>query len=133
MLEERHVYAAYGIQAASCSWKVWGGALLNGQQIFIWGASGIDLPGTHSLGKWYRLKVQTMGNEISFYVDDKLVHEHKDNFNPSGGVLLWSFDAVAEFDNVVITGDEVPDVGPSGYAVEPGAKLSTAWGWLKGQ
>lgn len=103
----------------------------NGQQLFIWGGAGVNLPGTRQLEKWYRLEIEAIGNNISFYVDGDLVYERKDNSNPSGGAILWSFDAVAEYDNVVITGNGIPDSGPSGYAVEPEGKLATSWGAIK--
>ena len=83
------------------------------------------------LGKWYRLKIEVKGDNLSLYVDDILVFEKKDKSNRSGGVALWAYDAIVEFDNVIVTGDEIPDSGPSGYAVEPGAKSATTWGRLK--
>lgn len=75
--------------------------------------------------------MDVVGDKISFYIDNVLVFEKRDNSNPVGGVLLWSFDSIVEFDNIVITGDGIPDIGPSGYAVEPEAKLTATWGWLK--
>ena len=44
---------------------------------------------------------------------------------------MYAYNAIVEFDNVVITGDEIPDGGPSGYAVEPAVKLATSWGTIK--
>ncbi len=33
---------------------------------------------------------------------------------------------------LVVTGDNIPDVGPSGcYAIHPGLKLTTTWRWMK--
>jgi hypothetical protein len=121
----------YLLAAASCGWKAWGTAVLNGKGVFIWGESGIDLGGIRQLGKWYRLEIKAIGDNISLYIDDKLVLEREDNFNPSGGASLWAFDSIVEFDNIIITGDGIPNVGPSGYAVEPKAKLSTTWGAVK--
>ena len=76
--------------------------MLNRQQLFIWGQAGIDLGGLRQLGKWYRLEIKVKGDNRSFYVYDDWMFERKDKFNTSGGILLWSFDAVVEFDNVVI-------------------------------
>jgi len=38
--------------------------------------------------------------------------------------------AAVPCDNVVISGDNVPDTGPS--EIEPAGKLATLWGKLKG-
>ncbi len=91
----------------------------------------IDLPGGPLLGEWYRLRMDVAGNEISFYVDGKLLHQTNDNMHKSGGVNLYAYDAIAEFDNIVITGDEIPNIEPSGYGVRPQAKLATTWGQVK--
>jgi len=44
------------------------------------------------------------------------------NWNPPGSAF---------FDNIVITGDDVPDTGPSGFALTPKAKLAITWGKVK--
>jgi len=89
------------------------------------------LPGGPQLGEWHRIRIDVVGNEISFYIDDKLQHQRNDNLHTSGGVFLYAYNAIVEFDNVVITGDDIPDVGPSGYAVQPKSKLTSTWGRLK--
>jgi hypothetical protein len=117
-----------------CSWKAWNAVVVNEEKGLwnqVWGNAGIDLPGTPKVGKWYRLKIVSTGNIISFYVDGELLFERKDDLHPSGGVSLWAYNAIVEFDNVVITGDEIPDMGPSGYVVQPQGGLTASWGVIK--
>ena len=125
----------YALHGAMCSWKAWNDALANGAMVHFWGNAGIDLPGTPEVGRWYRLEIKVTGNKVSFYVDDELLLERRDDSNPSGGVSLWAYDAIVELDNAVITGDDIPNVGPSGYPnkylVQPKSKLTSTWGRVK--
>jgi hypothetical protein len=123
--------SGYFLHGGMRSWKVWNEKVANRAWLHVWGAEGIDLPGKPEVGKWYRLEIKAIGSKISFYVNGELLFERKDDRHLSGGVSLWAFDAIAEFDNVVITGDDIPDVGPSGYAVQPKGKLPTSWGAVK--
>jgi len=112
--------------AADCDWRSKnhnGGA---------WNTAWEFKLASHPLGEWHRLEITTIGNEISFYIDDELHYQRTDDLHPSGGVFLFAYDSITEFDNVVITGDDIPDAGPSGgHAVQPEAKLATTWGRLK--
>jgi hypothetical protein len=94
---------------------------------------GVGLPDAVApqIGEWHRAEIKVTGIKISFYVDGELEHDVPDVRHSSGGVRLFAQHAIVEFDNVVITGDDIPDVGPSGHAVEPEAGLTTAWGWIK--
>jgi len=84
-----------------------------------------------TLGEWYTLKIEVQGDNLLLHVDDALVFETREGSNTSGGVALWAYDSIIEYDNIVVTGDDISDMGPSGYAVEPEAKLTSTWGWLK--
>ena len=61
------------------------------------------------IGKWYRIGMASVGNEISFFIDGELRIQQTDNLHSSGGVFLFAYDAIIEFDNVVITGPDIPD------------------------
>ena len=121
----------YALQGASCGWIAWNGINQNGERLQKWGDGGIDLPGEPQVDQWYHLEIDAEGNNISFYIDGELVLQKEDEWNPSGGVGLWAYDAAVEFDNLVVTGEEIPDIGPSGYAVEPSAKLAATWGGIR--
>jgi len=83
------------------------------------------------LAAWYHLKSVMKGNNFKFYVDNNLISSFNSGNISTGRVGINIGGCTAEFDNIVITGDDVPDVGPSGYAVKPKSKLTTTWGRLK--
>ena len=92
----------------------------------------IALPGNPWIGEWHRLRIDSVGNDISYYVDGELQHQAKDDLHSSGGVNLYAYNAIVEFDNVIITGDDVPDGGPGGYTnIQAKVRLATNWGKLK--
>ena len=91
----------------------------------------VRLPIAPKAGKWYRIGIAAIGNEISFYIDGDLVHQAIDDLHPAGRIALFAFNALVEFDNVVITGDEISNTGSSGYAVKPKAKSAITWGRIK--
>ena len=89
------------------------------------------MAGGPQIGDWCRLRIDAVGNIGSYHIDGVQQFKRNDNSHPSGGVFLYAYGAIVEFDNVVITGDDIPDSGPSGYAVQPWARLATTWGSLK--
>ena len=84
---------------------------------FIWpGLNGEFLDQTPSsdfdfeLGRWYRLKGVAHEDTFEFYVDGRLVASYTDDRMPTGRLGLMAAGAsVLQFDNVIITGDDVPD------------------------
>jgi len=83
-------------------------------------------------GRWYNLRMTLQKNHIEAYLDNELIAEWDDKSEDSGKIALVGYGIEARFDNVVITGDEIPDVGPGGYAtVEQTGKLATMWGSIK--
>jgi len=91
----------------------------------VWETRLLDLP---EINKWYRVEIVDMENLISLYIDGELKHQIDDQLHPSGGVFLFAYDGITEFDNVVITGNSIPDID---FAVQPKPKLTTTWGQLK--
>ena len=86
------------------------------------------------LNRWYaltasidsrgKLKFQ-IGKEVFSTVDPNPIKSGKPGLKVSG--------AQARFDDVEITGNNVPNGGPGTLPVEPSDKLATTWGTLKGQ
>jgi hypothetical protein len=113
----------YHIHGASCTWYAVCSAKAQFQQE-VW---LVQLLGGPQIGKWYRLRIDVAGNEISYYIDDKLQHQVNDNLHKSGGVNLYAHDAIVEFDNVVITGDDIPD----NLSIQHQSKVTISWGQLK--
>lgn len=81
------------------------------------------------LNTWYKLKLVAKGAHFDVYLDDVLVTAFDDDTVASGRAGLFIIKAHAHFDDVIITGDEIPDGGPS--AIEPKSKLVTTWGKMK--
>lgn len=119
-------FGDYHLHGAPCSWNAVNDLSKRKLDMHAWVRV---LPGAPQIGKWYNLKITTIGDEISFYIDDELKHQTKDAMYSEGGVILYAYNAVVEFDNVVITGDEIPS--EIGQAVEPETKLTTTWGMVK--
>jgi len=80
--------------------------------------------------RWYRLKVTVKGNLVECVIDGKQVSEFQDGLYPSGKVGISVDGVVAMFDDFVVTGPEIPN-SETGFAVNPQAKLATAWGRIK--
>lgn len=84
------------------------------------------------MDRWYHLKATTNGNNFEFYIDGELVASLSDSQHPTGRVGLTVNGAVAHFDNLVITGDDVPG-NSSLTAISNSGKLATTWGKLRSQ
>jgi len=96
--------------------------------------SEVPLPFDISEDTWYKLKVIAEGDHFEFYINDELIGSFDDDSRPSGTVWLEVRNAHVHFDDVVITGPEIPDGGPggvSGEPVEPQSKLVATWGRIK--
>jgi hypothetical protein len=92
--------------------------------------SEVPLPFDISKDTWYELKVIAEGEHFEFYISDELIGSFDDDSRPSGTVILGVASAKVHFDDVVITGPEIPDGGP-GFAVTYQSKLAAIWGSIK--
>lgn len=88
----------------------------------------LPMPG---LNKWYKLKAKVEGNKLSFYVNDMLALEVKDDTIKSGkvGLCVQGTSVHAHFDEVKITGADIPNKGP--LSVHSKFRLATSWGKIK--
>jgi hypothetical protein len=94
-------------------------------------------PFEYELDKWYSLKAVIKGNQLEFYIDDKLMAKAEDDRNQAGCVGFGTF-GTAIFDDFVMTGPEVKDGGhwdPKAHdqltAVKPQNNLAVTWGQIK--
>ena len=90
---------------------------------------------------WYNLKLTADGDEFQFYIDEELVLEYQDSTFAKGKVGFggaFNFTTI-HFDDVVITGDDVPDMDMNLFvegmdsSVEPNGKYTTTWAAIKHQ
>ena len=80
------------------------------------------------IGKWYQLMVNVSEDHFEGFVDGKKVIDIIDNSLASGAVGLEAHAGVAEYNNIVITGDDVPDLNLNVQSLK---KLATTWGSIK--
>ncbi|RKU09370.1 hypothetical protein C6503_21515 [Candidatus Poribacteria bacterium] len=100
------------------------------------------------LGDWSTLKLSVKGETFIFWVNDEKVAETGEGFAfvhggaeifkakvnrfrgfLTGGAGFGLANYTANFDNVIITGEDIPDKGT--LPVAPREKLATTWGHLK--
>ena len=82
------------------------------------------------LQKWYLVKAELSGENMSFYLDNKLIGKITDNRSASGSVGLAVQDAlVVLYDDFGVTGPNVEAHGVT--AVKTYGKVSTTWASLK--
>ena len=94
---------------------------------------------TWDMDTWYHLRLTADGDTFQFYVDNELVLEYQDSTYDTGkaGIGGAFNSTTVHFDDVVITGDDVPDMDMSAedmdFSVEPKAKYTTTWAAIKYQ
>jgi len=100
--------------------------------------SDVPLPFDVLEDTWYELKMIAEGDHFEFYINNELTGAFDDGSRPSGTVWLIVRNAHVHFDDVVITGPEIPDGGPGfvetpqpDFAVTPQSKIVTMWGSVK--
>jgi hypothetical protein len=84
--------------------------------------------------KWYRMKCSIAGDHLSFYLDNELHCEADVAGFTSGTLTLCVCDVHVLIDDIVVTGDDVPDGGSPVQIegdVKSGGKLATTWGGMK--
>ena len=85
--------------------------------------------------KWYKLTASVSRRTLEFQIDGEVLLTVIDP-SPlkSGKAGLFVVDGQARFDDVEITGTNIPDGGPgTSRPVNPQAKLATTWGHLKSE
>ena len=83
-----------------------------------------------NINTWYHLKLTADGDRFRFYVDDELALEYQDSTYAAGkvGISGAYTETTIHFDDVVITGDDVPDINLS---AERKGKSTATWGAIK--
>ena len=140
MVEKLSNYHAIGmdLRLQNTANGVWcalrGGA--NTANIVVWANNNFakqdTKPFAFELNRWYRLKGVANDDSFEFYVDGELVASLSDSNFSTGYVDLDANGCLAHFDNVVITGDDVPD-SSSLAAISASGKLAATWGQIRSQ
>ena len=82
------------------------------------------------IDQWYHLKAVANEEDFEFYIDEELLVSLSDARAPSGFVSLEAGGVIAHFDNIVITGDDIPG-NTSKAVVSSSGKLAASWGQLR--
>jgi len=81
-------------------------------------------------GEWYTAKFVVKDNQYKAFVNNQLLCDTPHDLPEGGAAGLMGRNAEIHFDNVVITGDSIPNQN-LGLPVDPQAKLATTWGEIK--
>jgi hypothetical protein len=120
-------------------WGVWVGFNSEGLNLVKWGSAiggaytpgkSIDLPLEEN--RWYTVRIESEGNHYRMFLDGKLAVED-DACSPEHTYGIPGFalrNCEARFDNVIITGDSIPNM-LSVAAVSPRSRLATTWGRIR--
>ncbi len=80
---------------------------------------------------WYTLQASVIGPQLAFVVNDTPLVAISRELLPPGRFALVVSNARVYFDDVSVEGENIPDRGPTGFAVEGAGKLSVRWADLK--
>jgi len=81
------------------------------------------------IGKFRTAKLSCQGDTIKVFYDGEEVISAKDSEHKKGTIALCVQDKVVYFDNIKVTGPQIPNVNMS--PVESREKLATTWGKLR--
>lgn len=83
------------------------------------------------MNKYYRLKLSAIGDQYRLYIDNVLQREYNFAGYKSGGVAIGAGGCIAYFDNVSISGPNIPNGGSGFNSVFPKHKLTTTWSQIR--
>ena len=81
-------------------------------------------------GEWHTMRILANEDSYEMFIDETKICEHKSDLVEKGIACVGARNCEVHFDNVAITGDEIPNLDLS-TAVSPQAKLANTWGKIK--
>jgi len=90
--------------------------------------------GPLEMNVWHHIKLEAEEDDFTFWIDDEKIMEYEDEAVETGSIGLGLANYIARFDNVEITGPDVPDVTPMTWKarpVQPRDKLAGTWAEVK--
>jgi hypothetical protein len=82
-----------------------------------------------AVDEFHTVKLSCQGDTIEVFYDDKEIISAEDGEHKEGTIALCVQDKVVYYDNIKVTGPQIPNVKLS--PVEPEAKLTKTWGMIK--
>ncbi len=91
------------------------------------------------MGRWYHFKMVLERENVKTYLDDNIILEFNDSSEMSGRIELISWGLETHFDNIIITGANIPDGGSwdktkhlqDKLNVDTKGKITTTWGEVR--
>ena len=83
-----------------------------------------------AVDEFHTVKLNCQGDTIKVFYDGKEIISAEDSEHKEGTIALCVQDKVVYYDNIKVTGPQIPNVKLS--PVESGGKLVTTWGVIKG-
>ncbi len=84
------------------------------------------------LEKWYQVRAELQGDQMSFFLDGRLMGKITDAKSPSGAVGLGVEDALSVlFDDFSVTGEGIPSGGGGAAVTKNAGKLPAIWSAIK--
>ena len=80
--------------------------------------------------EWHTMRILANEDSYEMFIDETTICEHKSGLPEKGMAGLGARNCEVHFDNVVIKGDEIPNMDLS-LAVSPKVKLAKTWGKIK--
>ncbi len=101
-----------------------------GYELYVEGNLKFFAPGKKVTGlrKWYTMRILAEGERFAMFIDDEQIVDFQADIPEKGAASVFAANAEVHFDNIVISGDEIPNTN---MGVEPEAKLATTWGEIK--
>jgi hypothetical protein len=126
-LEDAGVGFVFNLTTPSAVWK-YSAVLQNDNWAF---GLNVEEPFDVKLNTWYHLESVMEENTFKLHVDGKLTSSFNSAQIPIGRVGITIGGCIAAFDNIIVIGPDVPDAGPSGFAVTAKGKLAITWAEIK--
>ena len=87
------------------------------------------------LNQWHQMKLNVKGKTFTFYINNQKVLIHEDEMVKEGKIGLSVAGYTVRFDNIEISGPQVPDFTPPTWKARPvnqQNKLAVTWAQIKG-
>ena len=100
------------------------------ERFFQGGYTDVGKVGNISIeqGEWYTARTVAKGNRYQMFINNRLLCDTKNNLPDAGAIGLMGKNCEVHFDNIIVTGDDIPD---RNLAISQQNKLATTWGQIR--
>ena len=100
------------------------------ERFFRGGYTSVGKVGNISIeqGEWHTARTVVKGNRYQMFINNQLLCDTKYDLPDAGAIGLMEKNCAVHFDNIVVTGDDIPD---RNLAISQKNQLSTTWGQIR--